>query len=292
MDFRIREDTPNEQRVAVAGHTTRTIARRPIVLSALLAVVLLVVFAVQPPPSGAAASRATTTTPGVSPVTVTVPGATPPAPTATAPASNPPPASAPPAQAPAAVAPSPSPTPSAAPSAPAPPVSTGSVPAVASSTRVSSPARHRSTRARKRTAVSQRRLRSVVVRLSRCVSTLKPRSQRLMLLRAGVSGAAPRSRRAVARTLHISVAREIRLEHAALLRLQRGARAQRCGSTPAWVHVPAGNHLVLVDPALTTVTPSSTKVSFAPDAASTGSPVVPGLVFTWWRLAWTPAQQS
>jgi hypothetical protein len=121
---------------------------------------------------------------------------------------------------------------------------------------------------------------------------LSARGQRLLLLRAGVSGKGPRSRRAVARTLHVTVAREARLEHAALLRLQRANREQRCGSTPAWVQVPAGNRLVLVDPVLTTVTRSSTKVSFTPGAGTSGSPLVPGLVFTWWKLAWTPAQQS
>ena len=114
----------------------------------------------------------------------------------------------------------------------------------------------------------------------------------MLLLRAGIGIVRPSSRRAVARTLHISLARETRREHAALRTLQRAARKQRCGSTPAWVHVPSGNRLVLVDPVLTTVATSSTKVSFAPSAATTGSPLGSGVVYAWWRLVWMAAQQS
>jgi hypothetical protein len=90
----------------------------------------------------------------------------------------------------------------------------------------------------------------------------------------------------------MSVTRETRREHAALRTLQRAARKQRCGSTPAWVHVPSGNRLVLVDPALTSLATSSTKVSFTPSAAKPGSPLVPGLVYAWWRLMWMAAPQS
>ena len=90
----------------------------------------------------------------------------------------------------------------------------------------------------------------------------------------------------------MSVAQETRREHAALRSLQTAARAQRCGSIPAWVHVPSANRLVLVDPALTTVATSSTKVSFTPSAAETGSPLGSGLVYAWWRLVWMAAQQS
>jgi hypothetical protein len=140
--------------------------------------------------------------------------------------------------------------------------------------------------------VPQRRIRSVVVRLSRCLSTLNPSRQRMMLQRAGIGVAGPRSHRAVARALRMGIAREERLEHAALLKLQRAARERRCGSTPAWIHVPVGNRLVLVDPVLTTLHPSSTKVSFTLSADETGSPLVVGLVHEWWRLLWMPAPQS
>jgi hypothetical protein len=121
---------------------------------------------------------------------------------------------------------------------------------------------------------------------------LNPDSQRMLLLRAGIGIARPSSRRAVARTLHMSVARETRREPVALRTLQTAARKQRCGRTPAWVHVPAGNRLVLVDPMLTSVATSSTKVSFTPGPAQAGTPLVPGLVYAWWRLVWMAAQQS
>jgi hypothetical protein len=141
-------------------------------------------------------------------------------------------------------------------------------------------------------AVPQRRLRGLVVRLSRCVSRLPPGSERMLLLRAGIGVPRADSPPAVARTLHMSVAREIRREHTALRTLQTAARHERCGSTPAWVHVPAGNRLVLVDPILTTVATSATKVSFTPSAAQAGAPLVPGPVYAWWKLAWTAARQS
>jgi hypothetical protein len=124
------------------------------------------------------------------------------------------------------------------------------------------------------------------------VSTLNPQSQRVLLLRTGIGDVAPSSRRAIAHTLHMSLARETRREHAALRSLRTAAREQRCGSTPAWVHVPSGHRLVLVDPALTTAAASSTKVSFIPTAAETGSPLGSGLVYAWWRLVWMEAQQS
>lgn len=131
----------------------------------------------------------------------------------------------------------------------------------------------------------QRQLRDVVVRLSRCVSRLSPAGRRLLLLRAGI-GVGPLSPRAIARTLHVSVARQRRREHAALRTLLRAARTGRCGSTPDWVHVPPGNRLVLVDPVLTTPAVSSTKVSSTPGAAR--SP----LLYAWWRLVWMAPQQS
>jgi hypothetical protein len=119
----------------------------------------------------------------------------------------------------------------------------------------------------------------------------------MLLLRAGIGVVRASSRRAVAHTLHMRVARETRRERTALRSLQTAARKQRCGSTPAWVHVPSGNRLVLVDPALTTLatsstTPlatSSTKVSFTPSAVEVGRS---DLVYAWWRLTWMAGQES
>jgi hypothetical protein len=290
MGFRIREGKPDDRQVAAVRQMPEAV-RRPILVGALLAVALLTLFAVESQPSRAATAS---TTPGVSPVTVSVPGASTPPPAATIPAAKPPTVTAPPANVPAVatprVAPAPPPATSVTQGAPTPAATSVSTPATASGSG-SSPARHRSARAHRSTAVPQRRLRSVVVRFSRCVSTLNPESQRMLLLRAGIGIVAPSSRRAVAGTLHMNVAREKRREHVALHSLQTAARKQRCGSTPAWVHVPSGNRLVLVDPALTTLA-TATKVSFTPTAAETGSPLGSGLVYAWWRLVWMAAQQS
>jgi hypothetical protein len=133
------------------------------------------------------------------------------------------------------------------------------------------------------------------VRLSRCLSTLKPRGQNLLLLRAGIGTARPFSRRAVARRLRTSVAREARSERAALRKLRRAARRGDCGSIPEWIHVPAADRLVLVDPALATVSQpvvnsGGATVSLTLGAGATGSPIATGL--EWRRLVWVPEQQS
>jgi hypothetical protein len=293
MGFRIREGKPNDQPVAVVRRMPE-VARRPIFVGALLTVALLALFAVQSLPSRAAtvSARQASTTPAVSPVTVTVPGTRTPPPAATVPAADPP--ASPPANVPTVatprVSPAPTPTTSVTPGAHTPAASVVSTSAAASGSGKSA-TRHDSAHARRSSAVPQRRLRSVVVRLSRCVSTLNPGSQRMLLLRAGIGIVGPSSRRAVARKLHMSVARETRREHVALRSLQRAARKQRCGDTPAWVHVPSSNRLVLVDPALTTLA-TSTKVSLTPNAAETGPPLGSGIVSAWWRLVWMAAQQS
>lgn len=85
-----------------------------------------------------------------------------------------------------------------------------------------------------------------MVRLSQCVSTLSADDQRMLLLRAGIDLALPGSPGVVARAFHISVAREARVEHAALLQLRTAARRGICGSPPVWIHVPAENRLVPV----------------------------------------------
>lgn len=73
----------------------------------------------------------------------------------------------------------------------------------------------------------------------------------MLLLRAGIGMAQPASPRAVARTLHISVARQAPVGLTAVFKLRTAARERRCGITPQWVHVPARDRLVLVDSVLT-----------------------------------------
>lgn len=263
MALRAHNGRINNKRAATAvAHSLETVARRPVVAGALLTFALLALFAATAYPSGAAttstAKNPTATMPAVSPVTVTVPaGSRPPAPvapqTATTPAApvSPPTSTAAPVSAPPAAAPpagsSSTPTVS---SAQSPSGSAAPAPAGASQagSRVAST---RSTRARGIGVVAQQQLRIIVVRLSQCLSTLSPDSQRMLLLRAGISAAQPPGSRAVARMLHISVAREARLEQDALLKLQSAARGHSCGSPPAWIHVPAGDRLVPVDAGLT-----------------------------------------
>lgn len=308
MWFSIREGSANGQRVAVTRHSMPEAAHRPVVAVMLVTVALLALSAaVTSLPSRAAtvpSARHATTVPAVSPVTVTVPKAKTPQPAATVPAAAPPTATAPPATAtPAPAPPTPGPTGTAppvtpaparttpvTPSAPTPPVSAPAIAIASRSGFGSSPPR--SPRARRVAAVPQQQLRSLVIRLSSCLSRLRSGSERMLLRRAGIGVARPSSRRAVARSLHMSVSREVRRERAALRTLQTAARHQRCGSTPAWVHVPVGDRLVLVDPILTTVATSSTKVSFTPSATLAGAPLMPGLVYAWWKLAWTAARQS
>ncbi len=292
-------DKAGKKRVA-AARPGEAVGRRPILAGILLTVALLTMFAIESRPSGAATTtKPSATTPAVSPVTITAPGRTTPAPTVTAPPATTPttttpaaPPARPEATPPATSTPSPS-TPAGS-SAQTPPVSTvPSPPATSPANRGSSVAP--SARAGRGGGRSALQLRSVVVRLSRCVSSLKPRGQRLLLLRAGIGTPGPVSRRAVARKLGISVARERRSERAALRKLRRAARRGRCGSTPAWIHVPAANRLVLVDPVLMNVSQPAVssaraKVSLSLSAASTGSRLISGL--EWRRLVWMPEQQS
>jgi hypothetical protein len=115
----------------------------------------------------------------------------------------------------------------------------------------------------------------------------------MLLLRAGIDARGPTTPRAVARTLRIGVAREGRLEHAAVLELQRAARQHSCGSIPAWLHVPARNRLVRVDPVLATATQPATNVSFMMlNPVGTGSPLLAGPADEWWRLTWVPAPEG
>ena len=88
--------------------------------------------------------------------------------------------------------------------------------------------RHASARARRiASARESRRLRRLVTRLHGCLGTLGVGAQRLLTLRAGLTGPA-RSAAVTARVLHVSPAREARLERLALVALQRSA-ATGCG---------------------------------------------------------------
>jgi hypothetical protein len=296
MMARVLEAKTSKRCVTAAVRPVQAAVRRPILVGILLTVALLTMSAIESRPSGAATKPAATT-PAVSPVTVTVPGHTTPAPAVTAPTPAPAPApAAPPVKH--VVAPpvtsTPSSSTSAAPSSQTPPVSTVSSSSTSSLASSSSSPAH-SARAGGGGGRSELRLRSVVVTLSSCVSRLNPRGRRLLLLRAGIGTAGPLSRRTVARKLGVSVAREARSERAALRKLHRAARRGSCGSTPAWIHVPAADRLVLVDPALTSVSQHGVsseraKVSLSLSTAVTGSRLGSGL--EWRRLVWVPEQQS
>ena len=309
MALRVRRGKTKKQRVATVVRSFEAVVRRPILVGALLTVALFAMFAVKSLPSGAVtvptARRPPVTTPAVSPVTVTVPaGKTPPVTVA-------------PVKVRPVVTPRVGSTPSlSTPRAPDAQVLSGSaVSAPASASPASGRlAATRYTRAPSSAASAQQQLRSVVVRLSQCMSTLSSGSQRMLLLRAGIGTARPYSPRAVARTLQISVAHEARAEHAALLKLQTAARQRNCGSTPAWIHVPARDRLVLVDVVLTNPSQPArathasrhatasrgrvtvfrngkAKPSFTLSAAERGFPLVLGVNYGWGTLMWMPAEQ-
>jgi hypothetical protein len=90
----------------------------------------------------------------------------------------------------------------------------------------------------------------------------------------------------------MSVAREARSERVALRNLRSASRRGSCGRMPAWIHVPAANQLVLVDPALTVSAPAvsdqRTKVSLTLSAAAAGSRLISGV--EWRRLVLMPAR--
>jgi hypothetical protein len=272
MTSKVREGETEKRCVTAARRAVDAVARsvaamagRPALAGIVLTVAALAMLSAESLPSGAVtvamAHRLTVTTPAVSPVTITVPATT-----VTVPPISPLPVTPPPVRTPA--VPTPAVT---APRVTTPPVTTSpvtSTPSVSTPGQTStgstvpapvttSPAGSGSpaTQARRSSGHSAagaatpalRHLREVVVRLSQCVSTLSPSSQRLLLLRAGIATARPESPSAVARTLGISVAREARLEHAALVKLATATRTGTCGAPPAWIHVPADHRLVRVD---------------------------------------------
>jgi hypothetical protein len=299
MTLRVGEATTDEPNGAAAARSVDAVTRRPVVATLLLTVALLAPAAVGSVSSGAAtvpaATKPTVTSPGVSPVTVTVPGsrtspvtAPPVTPPLTAPPATTPPATPPPVKSRPVVTPPVTSTPSlTTPDAPGVHTPASSVSALGGGTHAT-----RAPVAAGIAALPQRRLRSVVVRLSRCLSTLNAGSQKMLLLRAGIGRAGAARPGTVARTLRIGVAREARIEHAALLKLQAAAREHTCGSTPAWIRVPAGNRLVLVDPALPSATQPAAKISLSLSASRTVSPLVAEFVDEWWRLMQMPAPRS
>jgi hypothetical protein len=99
-----------------------------------------------------------------------------------------------------------------------------------------------------------RRLRAIVARYAGCLSSLDQRSQRLLSLRAGVSGS-PRSAGAVARILDISLGREQLLERLSLLALQTAGAGGCGGSTPvAAVLMSGASRLTSAAPWVTSAT--------------------------------------
>jgi hypothetical protein len=78
---------------------------------------------------------------------------------------------------------------------------------------------------------AERRLRRTVARLGGCLDELPSSERRVLALRAGLGAARPRSRRGVARALHIRVQRVRRLERRGLRHARALARTDACGST-------------------------------------------------------------
>jgi hypothetical protein len=261
MALRVREGKTDQQRVARMARGVAALGRRTLRVGALLALAVFAMFAVTTVPSGAATgstAKPAATTPSVSSVTVTVPGATPPPPVVSAPTDTTPPVTAspptvttppPPVVPPSTGQPAAKPPSAAAPAAPGVQARSGSAPSVSSSAS-GADRRFAATRASRRrnhdASVQQQLLRSTVVRLSQCFTTLSADNQRILLLRAGIDMAQPDSRGVVARAFHISVAHEASVEHAAVLQLQTADRQGACGSPPVWIHVPAENRLVPV----------------------------------------------
>jgi hypothetical protein len=88
----------------------------------------------------------------------------------------------------------------------------------------------RSAAARRTIARRERRLRTTVKGLQRCLGGLSGLEHRVLVLRAGIGAGPPRTRARVARRLHISARRVTRLERRGVRRLRGLAGAGRCGS--------------------------------------------------------------
>jgi hypothetical protein len=123
------------------------------------------------------------------------------------------------------------------------------------------------------------------------MSSVSPSGQQLLLLRAGIVTEGADDPASVARALGIGGAAEARAEQAALLQLQTAAGKHSCGDPPAWVHVPAGHRLVLVDPALASPVPTAATIAPTLGAAPLWSSLVSGWIDQWANLA-MPALQG
>jgi Sigma-70, region 4 len=86
---------------------------------------------------------------------------------------------------------------------------------------------------RRRAERRERRLRRSVVRLSGCLDDLSAAQRRVLVLRAGVGEASPRTRQGVARALDIRVQRVRRIERRGLRRARELDRADACGAAVA-----------------------------------------------------------
>jgi hypothetical protein len=231
MAGRVRRGTTNKQGFAAAvrqaaKRSFEAVARRSIVVGALLTMVLLSMSGAEPLSSRAVTAPSTNVGPTTSMVTL---------PTVTLPTVTLPTVTRPTVTLPTATIAKPTVTP--------PPftVQTSTTPTVTVPKITASSS----------TVARQRQLRSLVVRLSGCLSILQLQAQRLLLLRAGIETSGLDSGIAVAHDLHISPVRETELERASLRELRTAARNSRCRSTPAaLIEVPARDRLVSVDPEL------------------------------------------
>jgi hypothetical protein len=104
------------------------------------------------------------------------------------------------------------------------------------------------------------------------MSSLDARSQRLLSLRAGLH-VGPRSAGAVARILHLSAAREQRLERKSLLALQTAGQ-RGCGGSPT-VTAAAGSQSVIGNPATLASSASGASSPASVGAASSGASSLP-----------------
>ena len=260
MALRVHKGRTNKQGLATAvrhapKRSFEAVARRSIVAGTLLGMVLLAMCAVEPLSSGAltvpSVSVPTVTGPSVSIPSVSVPPVS--TPTVTVPTVSTPAVSAPSVSVPFVGS---TPSLSVAGGQGTSALSDSAQSGAGTSSSTSSVGSGRSAGGRDAhapgsAAARQRQLRSLVVRLRGCLSTLRPQAQRVLLLRAGIGTARPDSGSAVAHILHISVVREAQVEHAALVDLQAAARDGRCASSSVTlIQVPAPDRLVRVDAVL------------------------------------------
>jgi hypothetical protein len=108
-------------------------------------------------------------------------------------------------------------------------------PATRGSTRPRASGTPRSARKRAERRRAERRLRRAVSRLRTCIDDLRFGQRRVLVLRAGIGAADPRTRRGVARVLDLRVRQVLRIERRALRNARRLARTDGCGSAAAGV---------------------------------------------------------